>query len=151
LEGRLPVHKRNSPLQSGEQSIQNTKTELVGLVGARMKRVSGRRGSSARMSDRRCSTADQRSARVATAGRLEEAISAPTEDDRLGELIMSMRNQTAAFPKKSKSARAIPFLVEQRTSDTKRIARMQQDSRAFKRTEATAGRIPLSMRPSVRR
>jgi chromosome segregation ATPase len=86
-------------------------------------------------------------------GRLEEAIQVrATEDDRLGELIMSMRNQLGSLAKEiEERTRQIPFLVEQRTSDTKRIAQLQQETvELFKRTEAVAGRLPL-MDESIRK
>jgi hypothetical protein len=88
-------------------------------------------------------------------GRLEEAIQLRTaEDDRLGELILSMRNQIGSLGKEiEERTRQIPFLVEQRTSDTKRIAQLQQETvELFKRIEANAGRIPLleeSLRKSM--
>ena len=67
------------------------------------------------------------------------------EDDRLSELIMGVRNQIGALSKEvEERTRQIPFLVEQRTSDTRRIAQLQQETvELFKRTEATAGRLPL--------
>jgi hypothetical protein len=58
---------------------------------------------------------------------------------------MGVRNQIGGLAKEiEERTRQIPFLVEQRTSDTKRIAQLQQESvELFKRVEATAGRIPL--------
>ena len=78
--------------------------------------------------------------------RLEESIQVRVvEDERLSELIMGVRNQIGGLAKEiEERTRQIPFLVEQRTSDTKRIAQLQQETvELFKRTEATAGRIPL--------
>jgi hypothetical protein len=78
--------------------------------------------------------------------RLEESIQTRmAEDDRLSELIMGVRNQIGAISKEvEERTRQIPFLVEQRTSDTRRIAQLQQETvELFKRTEATAGRLPL--------
>jgi hypothetical protein len=77
---------------------------------------------------------------------------ARSEDDRLSELIMGVRNQIGGLAKEiEERTRQIPFLVEQRTSDTKRIAQLQQETvELFKRTEATAGRIPLLDETSAR-
>ena len=78
--------------------------------------------------------------------RLEETIQVRVvEDERLSELIMGVRNQIGSLAKEiEERTRQIPFLVEQRTSDTKRIAQLQQETvELFKRTEAMAGRIPL--------
>ena len=67
------------------------------------------------------------------------------EDNRLSELIMGIRNQIGALAKEiEERTRQIPFLAEQRTSDTKRIAQLQQETvELFKRVEAVAGRLPV--------
>lgn len=151
LEGRLAsTQAQFTRFNQVEQAIQNTKTELVGLVErAYEERVSGQRElERARMSDREMLSREISEVRreLPRIGRLEEAIQIrATEDERLGELIMSMRNQIGSLAKEiEERTRQIPFLVEQRTSDTKRIAQLQQETvELFKRTEATAGRLPL--------
>ncbi|MFO7633066.1 MAG: hypothetical protein R6W76_11025 [Caldilinea sp.] len=151
LEGRLAgTQAQFSRFGQVEQAIQNTKTELVGLVErAYEERVSGQREiERARMSDREMLSREIGEVRreLPRIGRLEEAIQVrATEDDRLGELIMSMRNQLGSLAKEiEERTRQIPFLVEQRTSDTKRIAQLQQETvELFKRSEANAGRLPL--------
>ena len=151
LEGRLAsTQAQFTRFNQVEQAIQNTKTELVGLVErAYEERVSGQRElERSRMSDREMLSREISEVRreLPRIGRLEEAIQIrATEDERLGELIMSMRNQIGSLAKEiEERTRQIPFLVEQRTSDTKRIAQLQQETvELFKRTEATAGRIPL--------
>jgi hypothetical protein len=78
--------------------------------------------------------------------RVEEAVELRSvEDQRLSELIMGVRNQIGGLAKEiEERTRQIPFLAEQRTSDTKRIAQLQQETvELFKRTEAVAGRLPL--------
>ncbi|MFN8446715.1 MAG: hypothetical protein U0175_38335, partial [Caldilineaceae bacterium] len=78
--------------------------------------------------------------------RLEEAVEIrAVEDVRLSELIMGVRNQIGGLAKEiEERTRQIPFLSEQRTSDTKRIAQLQQETvELFKRIEAVAGRIPV--------
>jgi chromosome segregation ATPase len=85
--------------------------------------------------------------------RLEEAIDIrAVEDNRLSELIMGVRNQIGALAKEiEERTRQIPFLAEQRTSDTKRIAQLQQETvELFKRIEAASGRIPV-LEESVRK
>lgn len=158
LEGRLAgTQAQFGRFNQVEQSIQNTKTELVGLVErAYEERVSGQRElERARMSDREMLSREIGEVRreLPRIGRLEEAIQVrATEDDRLGELIMSMRNQLGSLGKEiEERTRQIPFLVEQRTSDTKRIAQLQQETvELFKRSEANAGRLPL-MEESIRK
>jgi hypothetical protein len=151
LEGRLAsTQAQFTRFNQVEQAIQNTKTELVGLVErAYEERVSGQRElERSRMSDREMLSREISEVRreLPRIGRVEESIQIrTTEDERLGELIMSMRNQIGSLAKEiEERTRQIPFLVEQRTSDTKRIAQLQQETvELFKRTEATAGRIPL--------
>lgn len=158
LEGRLAqTQAQLSRFTQVEQAIQNTKTELVGLVErAYEERVAGQRElERARMNDREILSREIGEVRreLLRLSRLEEALQMRiAEDERLGELIMSMRNQISTLAKEiEERTRQIPFLVEQRTSDTKRIAQLQQETvELFKRTEATAGRIQL-LEESIRK
>jgi chromosome segregation ATPase len=151
LEGRLAgTQAQLTRFNQIEQSIQNTKTELVGLVErAYEERVAGQRElERSRMSDREMLSREVSEVRreLPRIARLEEAIQVRVvEDERLSELIMGVRNQIGGLAKEiEERTRQIPFLVEQRTSDTKRIAQLQQETvELFKRTEAVAGRIPL--------
>lgn len=151
LEGRLAgTQAQLTRFNQVEQSIANTKSELVGLVErAYEERVAGQRElERARMSDREMLSREVSEVRreLPRIARLEESIQVRVvEDERLSELIMGVRNQIGGLAKEiEERTRQIPFLVEQRTSDTKRIAQLQQETvELFKRTEATAGRIPL--------
>jgi hypothetical protein len=160
LEGRLATTQAQLiRFNQIDQSIQNTRNELVALVDrAYEERVAGQRElERARLGDREVLSREIGEVRreLPRLGRLEEAIQLRTaEDDRLGELILSMRNQIGSLGKEiEERTRQIPFLVEQRTSDTKRIAQLQQETvELFKRIEANAGRIPLleeSLRKSM--
>lgn len=151
LEGRLATTQAQlMRFNQIDQSIQNTRNELVSLVErAYEERVAGQRDlERSRLGDREVLSREIGEVRreLPRLGRLEEAVQLRTaEDDRLGELIMSMRNQIGSLGKEiEERTRQIPFLVEQRTSDTKRIAQLQQETvELFKRIEANAGRIPL--------
>lgn len=151
LEGRLAgTQAQLTRFNQVEQAIQNTKTELVGLVErAYEERVSGQRElERSRMGDREMLSREISEVRreLPRIARLEETIQIrAVEDERLGELIMGARSQIGSLSKEiEERTRQIPFLVEQRTSDTKRIAQLQQETvELFKRTEAVAGRIPL--------
>lgn len=151
LEGRLATTQAQlMRFNQIDQSIQNTRNELVALVErAYEERVAGQRDlERSRLGDREVLSREIGEVRreLPRLGRLEEAVQLRTaEDDRLGELIMSMRNQIGSLGKEiEERTRQIPFLVEQRTSDTKRIAQLQQETvELFKRIEANAGRIPL--------
>jgi len=151
LEGRLAgTQAQLTRFNQVDQAITNTKNELVGLVErAYEERVSGQRElERARMGDREMLGREISEVRreLPRIARLEEALQTRmAEDDRLSELIMGVRNQIGALSKEvEERTRQIPFLVEQRTSDTRRIAQLQQETvELFKRTEATAGRLPL--------
>jgi len=151
LEGRLAnTQAQLTRFNQIEQSIQNTKTEVVALVErAYDERVSGQRElERARMGDREMLSREISEVRreLPRIARLEETIQIRVvEDERLSELIMGVRNQIGGLSKEiEERTRQIPFLVEQRTSDTKRIAQLQQETvELFKRAEAIAGRIPL--------
>jgi chromosome segregation ATPase len=158
LEGRLAgTQAQLSRFNQVEQAIQNTKTELVSLVErAYEERVNGQRElERARMGDREMLSREISEVRreLPRIARIEEAIQVRVvEDERLGELIMGSRNQMSGLSKEiEERTRQIPFLVEQRTSDTKRIAQLQQETvELFKRTEATAARYPL-LEESIRK
>ncbi|RIK44146.1 MAG: hypothetical protein DCC55_03340 [Chloroflexi bacterium] len=151
LEGRLAATQAHlSRFTQIEQAIQNAKTELVSLVerGDEGRVQVQRELERARLSDREMLSREISEVRreLPRISRLEEAIEIRVvEDERLSELIMGVRNQIGGLAKElEERTRQIPFLAEQRTSDTKRIAQLQQETvELFKRTEATAGRLPI--------
>jgi chromosome segregation ATPase len=140
-----------------EQSIHNAKTELAGMVerGDEGRVQAQRELERSRLSDREMLSREISEVRreLPRISRLEESIEIRSiEDERLSELIMGVRNQIGGLAKEiEERTRQIPFLAEQRTSDTKRIAQLQQETvELFKRTEATAGRLPL-LEESIRK
>jgi len=151
LEGRLA----NTQAQLGrftqvEQAIHNAKTELVALVerGDEGRVQAQRELERSRLGDREMLSREISEVRreLPRISRLEESIDIrAVEDERLSELIMGVRNQLGGLAKEiEERTRQIPFLAEQRTSDTKRIAQLQQETvELFKRSEANAGRLPL--------
>ena len=131
LEGRLAgTTAQLTRFNQVDQAITNTKNELVALVErAYEERVSGQRElERARMGDREMLSREIGEVRreLPRIARLEESIQTRVvEDDRLSELIMGVRNQIGALSKEvEERTRQIPFLVEQRTSDTRRIAQL---------------------------
>lgn len=133
-----------------EQSITNAKVELAALVerAEDARSQTQREVERARLSDREVLSREISEVRreLPRISRVEEAIDLrEVEDQRLSELIMGVRNQIGGLAKEiEERTRQIPFLAEQRTSDTKRIAQLQQETvELFKRTEAIAGRLPL--------
>ena len=86
-------------------------------------------------------------------GRIEEELGQrKAEDQRLSEVVLNLRQQVASVNKDiDERTRSLPFLLEQRTQDNKRIAQLQQETvEHFKRTEATASRLQ-SMAADVQR
>ena len=151
LEGRLAqTQGQLVRFNQIEASITNTKQELTGLVERDAEARSGmqRELERSRLGDREVLSREISEVRreLPRIGRLEEALEVrAVEDVRLSELIMGVRNQIGGLAKEiEERTRQIPFLAEQRTSDTKRIAQLQQETvELFKRTEAIAGRIPV--------
>jgi DNA repair exonuclease SbcCD ATPase subunit len=133
-----------------EQAIQNAKNELGALVDRAedARSQAAREVERSRLGDREALSREISEVRreLPRISRLEEAIDLrAVEDQRLAELIMGVRNQIGGLAKEiEERTRQIPFLAEQRTSDTKRIAQLQQETvELFKRTEAVAGRLPI--------
>ncbi len=151
LEGRLAsTQAQLTRFTQLEQSIQTMKQEVALMIEqeeeARSQAV--REIERARLGDREALTREIAEVRreLPRISRVEEAMEVrQTEDERLGELIMGLRNQVALLSKEiEERTRQIPFLAEQRTSDTRRIAQLQQETvELFKRTEAFAGRMTM--------
>ncbi len=158
LEGRLAATQGQlARFQQIENALQNTKTEVTALVEQRDEEIGQiqRDVERTRMSDRELFNREISEIRreLPRIGRVEESIELRAiEDERLSELIMGVRNQVGGLAKEiEERTRQIPFLAEQRTSDTKRIAQLQQETvELFKRIEAIAGRLPV-LEESVRK
>lgn len=151
LEGRLAQQQvQMTRFGQVESAINNTKSELTALVERDNEaRVGAQRElERMRMADREVVSREIAEVRreLPRLSRLEEAIEVrAVEDVRLSELIMGVRNQVGGLAKEiEERTRQIPFLSEQRTSDTKRIAQLQQETvELFKRSEALSGRLPV--------
>ncbi len=158
LEGRLATTQGQlTRFQQIENALQNTKSEVTTMVEARDEEIGQiqRDVERTRMNDRELFNREISEIRreLPRLVRLEEAVEIRAiEDERLSELIMGVRNQVGGLAKEiEERTRQIPFLAEQRTSDTKRIAQLQQETvELFKRIEAVAGRIPV-LEESVRK
>ena len=75
----------------------------------------------------------------------EELQQRKAEDQRLSEIVLAVRQQVNNINKDiDERTRSLPFIMEQRTQDNKRIAQLQQETvELFKRSEAAAGKLPL--------
>lgn len=79
-------------------------------------------------------------------GRIEEELQQrKVEDQRLTEIVLTLRQQLNGINKDiDERTRSLPFLMEQRTQDNKRIAQLQQETvELFKRTESASGKLQL--------
>lgn len=78
-------------------------------------------------------------------GRIEEELALRrSEDQRLSELVINLRQQVTTLGKDiDERTRSLPYMVEQRTQDNKRIAQLQQETvELFKRIEEHANKLP---------
>lgn len=75
----------------------------------------------------------------------EELLQRKAEDQRISEIVLTVRQQVNGLLKEiDDRTRSLPFLMEGRTQDNKRIAQLQQETvELFKRTEAVTGKLPL--------
>lgn len=158
LEGRLANLKGQlNRFPQVENQIHNVKQEFSMLISREeeTRSQSIRELERTRLNDREALTREIGEVRreLPRIGRLEETVeSRRGEDERLNDLIANVRSQLPQIHKEiEERTRQIPFLAEQRTSDTKRIAQLQQETvELFKRTEAHTGRIGV-VEEAVRR
>ncbi len=151
LEGRLAsTQAQLTRFTQLEQQIQNLKNEVTGLVERESEARANalRETERNRLSDREALTRQIAEVRreLPRLNRLEEDLESRREEDaRLAELVAQVRNQIGLLSKElEERTRQLPFLAEQRTSDTKRIAQLQQETvELFKRSEALQGRLNI--------
>lgn len=151
LEGRIAAqNSQMGRFSHVENIIDNTRQELIALIekGDENRGQGQRELERARLSDRETIAREISEVRreLPRIARVEEALtSRAVEDERLADLIMGVRAQIGSLAKEiEERTRQIPFLAEQRTSDTKRIAQLQQETvEIFKRIEAQAGRVSV--------
>ena len=74
----------------------------------------------------------------------EELQQRKAEDQRLSEIVMAVRQQVNNINKDiDERTRSLPFIMEQRAQDNKRIAQLQQETvELFKRSETVSGKLP---------
>lgn len=150
LESRLAsTHAQLTRFTQIEQSLQQLKNEVVVLLDkqteARLQ--ADRESERARLSDREIlgrGVAEIRK-ELPRLGRLEEDLVArQAEDQRLGEMVLALRQSVNNVGKDlDERTRSLPYMVEQRAQDNKRIAQIQGESvELLKRTDALASRLP---------
>ena len=151
LEGRLAsTHAQLSRFTQIEQALQQLKNEVVVMLDKQTEaRLHAERESErARLSDREAlsrSVAEIRK-ELSRVSRIEEdLVTRQAEDQRLGEMVLALRQSINVVSKDlDERTRSLPYMVEQRAQDNKRIAQLQAENvELLKRTESTANRVPL--------
>lgn len=151
LEGRLAsTHAQLTRFTQIEQALQQLKNEVVVLLDkqteARLQ--AEREAERARLSDRDVLTRNVAELRkdLGRLPRIEEDLAArQAEDQRLGDMLLALRQSLNNVSKDlDERTRTLPYMVEQRAQDNKRIAQVQAETvELLKRTDALANRFPL--------
>ena len=151
LEGRLAnTQAQLTRFTQIEQALQQLKNEVVVMLDkqteARMQ--AERETDRARLSDREALARGIAEIRkeLPRLGRAEEELAnRQAEDKRLGEMLLALRQSVNNVSKDlDERTRTLPYMVEQRAQDNKRIAQVQAENvELLKRTDAQASRLPL--------
>jgi hypothetical protein len=151
LEGRLAsTAAQLTRFTQLEQALQQLKNEMVVMLDkhteARMQ--AEREAERARMSDRESASRGIAEVRkeLLRIGHLEEELTVrQAEDQRLSEMTLALRQAINAISKDlDDRTRSLPYMVEQRAQDNKRIAQIQSENvELLKRTDALASKLPV--------
>lgn len=151
LESRLAsTHAQLTRFTQIEQALQQLKTEVVVLLDKQTESrlTAEREAERARVSDRDSlgrGIAELRK-ELSRIGRVEEdLVTRRAEDQRLGEMLLALRVSLNNVTKDlEERTRTLPYMVEQRAQDNKRIAQLQgENTELLKRTEAVSARLPV--------
>lgn len=150
LESRLAsTHAQLTRFTQIEQALQQLKNEVIVLLDKQTEARlhAEREAERARLSEREMlnrSLAELRK-ELARLSRLEEELVArQAEDQRLGEVVLALRQSLNNLSKDlDERTRSLPYMVEQRAQDNKRLAQIQgENMELLKRTDALASRLP---------
>jgi len=150
LESRLAsTHAQLTRFTQIEQALQQLKNEVVVLLDkqteARLQ--AEREAERARLGDREAlsrSVAEIRKELPRLSRFEEDLVTRQAEDQRLGEMVLALRQSVNNVSKDlDERTRALPYMVEQRAQDNKRIAQIQAENvDLLKRADAIANRVP---------
>lgn len=151
LEGRLAnTQAQLTQFAQIQQALQQLKNEVVMLLDKQSEtRLQAERESErARMSDREALSRGIAEVRkeLPRLGRIEEElVSRRAEDQRLGEMLLALRQSVNNVSKDlDERTRTLPYMVEQRAQDNKRIAQLQAEHvELLKRTDAIGAKPPV--------
>ena len=151
LEGRLAsTHAQLTRFTQIEQALQQLKNEVVVLLDkqteARLQ--AEREAERLRLSEREALNRHLAEVRkeLSRLQRIDEEMGArQVEEQRLGDMVLALRQSVNNISKDlDDRTRTLPYMVEQRAQDNKRIAQMQGETvELMKRTEALASHMPL--------
>ncbi len=150
LEGRLAsTQAQLTQFAQIQQALQQLKNEVIVLLDKQTEaRLQAERElERARMSDREAFARTMAEIRkeLTRLGRIEEELTTrQAEDQRLGEMLLALRQSVNNFSKDlDDRTRTLPYMVEQRAQDNKRIAQLQAEHvELMKRTDALAAKSP---------
>ena len=148
LEGRLAsTHAQLSRFTQLEQAIQQFKNEVVVMLDKQTEtRLQAERETErARLSDREILARGIAELRkeLPRLGRVEEElVTRHAEEQRLGEMLLAQRQTLTNLGRDlDERTRTLPYMVEQRAQDNKRIAQIQAENvELLKRTDAQASK-----------
>jgi hypothetical protein len=151
LEGRLAsTQAQLTQFAQLQQALQQLKNEVVVMLDKQNDaRLQGERETErARLSDREALARGLAEIRkeIPRLGRVEEElVSRQAEDQRLSEMLLALRQSLNNVSKDlDERTRTLPYMVEQRAQDNKRIAQLQGEHvEVLKRTDALASKSPL--------
>ena len=151
LEGRLAsTQAQLTQFAQIQQALQQLKNEVIVLLDkqAEDRLQAEREADRARLSDREALARGIAEVRkeLPRIGRVEEEIvSRQAEDQRLGEMLLALRQSVKNVSKDlDERTRSLPYMVEQRAQDNKRIAQLQAEHvELLKRTDAIATKPPV--------
>jgi len=151
LEGRLAsTQAQLTQFAQIQQALQQLKNEVIVLLDKQSEaRLQGEREvERARMSDREAlarGIAEVRKELPRIARTEEELVARRAEDQRLGEMLLALRQSVNNVSKDlDERTRTLPYMVEQRAQDNKRIAQLQAEHvELLKRTDAVAAKPPV--------
>jgi hypothetical protein len=134
-----------------EQALQQLKGEVVVLLDRQVEArlTAEREAERSRVSDREALSRGIAEVRkeLSRIGRIEESlITLQAEDHRLGEMALAQRVAIGNVVKDlDERTRGLPYMIEQRAVDNKRIAQLQGETvELLKRTDASAARITVT-------
>jgi DNA repair exonuclease SbcCD ATPase subunit len=151
LEGRLAnTHAQLSRFTQVDQALQQLKNEVTVL----MSKETEARLQTERENDRARAGERETMARAIAEirkelprfGRIdEELVTRRAEDQRLGEMILTQRQSLNNVGKDlDERTRTLPYVIEQRAQDNKRIAAVQAETvELFKRTDTVPGKVAI--------